>query len=197
LLRAHEWPRDRELRVRVGIHTGEPAIAEEGYLGLDVVRGARICSAAHGGQVLVSETTRALVRGDEPEGVELRNLGEHHLKDLEHPEPLYQLVAPGLPETFPAPRSLDTANAPPVPVPALRIPARERELAEQAVVAVRDLDDLGPAIERQVESLLGSAGIPNVAPATRPTRGARARSLGWAFLALVVVVAAWLLLRAL
>ena len=92
-LQGHDWPDGGELRVRMGIHTGEPTIGEEGYLGLDVVRGARICSAAHGGQVLVSETTRALVRGDEPEGVELRDLGEHHLKDLEHAERLYQLVA--------------------------------------------------------------------------------------------------------
>jgi class 3 adenylate cyclase len=134
-LQEHTWPGRKELRVRMGIHTGEPTIGEEGYLGLDVVRGARICAAAHGGQVLVSETTRALVRGDEPANLQLRDLGEHHLKDLEHPERLYQVVAPGLRADFEAPRSLDREAAALVPVPALHVAARERQLAEQAVAA--------------------------------------------------------------
>jgi class 3 adenylate cyclase len=199
-LQAHDWPAGQELRVRIGIHTGEPTIGEEGYLGLDVVRGARICSAAHGGQILVSETTRALVRGDEPTGLELRDLGEHHLKDLDHAERLFQLVAPGLEDEFAAPRSLDTETAPPVPLPALRIPVRERELAEQALAAAEDLDALGPSIERQVEEALRAAGVPAAqAPAPRavsPLRGARAVGLGWALAAVAVgAVAVWLLTR--
>jgi class 3 adenylate cyclase len=117
-VRDHAWPGDAELRVRMGLHTGEPAVGEEGYLGLDVVRAARLCAAAHGGQVLISETTRALLRGDEPEGVELRDLGEHGFKDLPHPERVYQLVAPGLPERFPA---LRTPEAP-GPEPRLPMP---------------------------------------------------------------------------
>jgi class 3 adenylate cyclase len=197
-LHEHDWPGETELRVRMGIHTGEPTIGDEGYLGLDVVRGARICSAAHGGQVLVSETTRALVRGDEPRGIELRDLGEHHLKDLEHPERLYQLASAGLPSAFAAPRSLDTATAPPVPIPALQIRTRERELAEQAVAAAKDLETLGPSIERQVQERLRSAGVPDATLSARPPSQPRSRALVWILPALgVAAVAVWVLLRAL
>ena len=61
------WPRDAEVRVRMGLHTGEPTVGDEGYVGLDVVRAARICSAGHGGQILISETTRALLGNELPE----------------------------------------------------------------------------------------------------------------------------------
>src|ERR687896_287828 len=99
---AESGGREADLRVRMGVHTGEPSIGGEGYLGVDVVRAARICSAAHGGQVLVSESTRALVGG-----ADLEDLGLHHLKDMEHAERLFQLVLPDLPGDFPAPRTLD------------------------------------------------------------------------------------------
>ena len=59
----------------MGLHTGEPSVGDEGYLGLDVVRAARICSAGHGGQILLSETTRALLGNDLPEGVAVVDLG--------------------------------------------------------------------------------------------------------------------------
>jgi hypothetical protein len=72
------------------MHTGEPTVGDEGYIGLDVVRAARICSAGHGGQILVSETTRALLGNQLPEGVSVRDLGEAHLKDIQH-EHVYQL----------------------------------------------------------------------------------------------------------
>ena len=146
----------------------------------------------------MSETTRALVRGDEPASGELVDLGEHHLKDLDHPERLYQLVAPGLPADFAAPRSLDTHTAPDVPLPALRIPTRERELAEGALAAVRDLELLGPAIERQGEEMLRTAGIPDTAPVARPAPGRRSRAVGWAVAGvLLAAVAVWLVLRVL
>jgi hypothetical protein len=74
----------------MGLHTGEPTVGEEGYVGLDVVRAARICSAGHGGQILVSETTRALVGNVLPEGVSVRDLGRQHLKDIQH-EHVYEL----------------------------------------------------------------------------------------------------------
>ncbi|HWQ02651.1 MAG TPA: adenylate/guanylate cyclase domain-containing protein, partial [Gaiellaceae bacterium] len=99
-LAAHEWPDGAEVKVRMGLHTGEPAVGEEGYIGLDVVRAARICSAGHGGQVLLSETTRALVGGDLPEGVAIRDLGEQKLKDV-RAEHLYQLELDGRPTYFP------------------------------------------------------------------------------------------------
>jgi hypothetical protein len=74
----------------MGLHTGEPTVGEEGYVGLDVVRAARICSAGHGGQILASETTRALVGNELPEGVSVRDLGKQHLKDVQY-EHVYEL----------------------------------------------------------------------------------------------------------
>ena len=65
-LAEHEWPDGTDVKVRMGLHTGEPTVGEEGYLGMDVVRAARICSAGHGGQILLSETTRALVGNTSP-----------------------------------------------------------------------------------------------------------------------------------
>lgn len=99
------WPDGVEVRVRIGLHTGEPTLGDEGYLGLDVVRGARIAAAAHGGQILMSETTRALLPSELPDGAAIVDLGEHQLKDLERPERLFQVVAPGLDEKFPEPRA--------------------------------------------------------------------------------------------
>jgi predicted ATPase/class 3 adenylate cyclase len=89
------------IRVRIGIHTGQPSIVADGYVGLDVHRAARICAAAHGGQVVLSQTTRDLV------DVEARDLGEHRLKDLTQPQPLYQLLAPGLETDFVPLRTLE------------------------------------------------------------------------------------------
>src|SRR6188472_1132490 len=99
-LRDHEWPDGQEVSVRMGLHTGEPSVGEEGYLGLDVVRAARICSAGHGGQILVSETTRALVGNDLPDGVSVRDLGKQNLKDVQR-EHVYELALNEAPEEFP------------------------------------------------------------------------------------------------
>src|SRR6059058_2583113 len=93
-LRDHEWPQGKELRVRMGVHTGEPTVGDEGYLGLDVVRAARISAAGHGGQILLSETTRALVGNDLPSGVAVHDLGEQNLKDIQH-ERVYELSLDG------------------------------------------------------------------------------------------------------
>jgi class 3 adenylate cyclase len=93
-LRDHEWPDGREVAVRIGIHTGEPHVGEEGYLGLDVVRAARISAAGHGGQILISETTRALLGNQLPEGVAVHDLGQQHLKDVQH-EHIYELTIDG------------------------------------------------------------------------------------------------------
>jgi predicted ATPase/class 3 adenylate cyclase len=95
------------VRVRIGIHTGEPRLTSGGYyVGVDLSRGARICSAAHGGQVLLSAATRNLVADE----VETRDLGEHLLKDIEEEERLYQLLAPGLELDFPPPRAPSPGN---------------------------------------------------------------------------------------
>jgi class 3 adenylate cyclase len=100
-LAAHQWPEGTEVRVRMSLHTGEPVVGEEGYVGVDVHRAARICAAGHGGQVLLSGTTAALVAGGLPDGVEEVALGEVRLKDLERPERVYQLAIEGLPRDFP------------------------------------------------------------------------------------------------
>ncbi len=106
-LAAHAWPDGAAIRVRMGLHTGEGVLVADGdYVGLDVHRAARVASAGHGGQVLVSSTTRALVDGALPAGVELRDLGEHRLKDLSRPERIGQLVIVGLPDHFPALKTL-------------------------------------------------------------------------------------------
>ena len=89
-----EWPGGSTVRVRIGLHTGEPVVGEEGYLGLDVVRAARISAAGHGGQILISETTRALLGNQLPEGVAVHDLGQQDLKDVQH-EHIYELTIDG------------------------------------------------------------------------------------------------------
>ena len=106
------------IRARMGVHTGDPLLTDEGYVGMDVHKAARICAAGHGGQVLVSERTKTLV-GD----ALVHPLGVHRLKDLTAPEPLYQLGD----EPFPPLRSLNTSNLPEQPTP---FAGRERELGE-------------------------------------------------------------------
>jgi predicted ATPase/class 3 adenylate cyclase/Tfp pilus assembly protein PilF len=107
------------LRVRMGIHSGEAAVTEEGYVGVDVHRAARICSTAHGGQIVVSEGTQALLDGNPA----LADLGLHRLKDLAEPVKLFQLGS----VQFPPLRSLNATNLPTQPTPLV---GRERELAE-------------------------------------------------------------------
>jgi class 3 adenylate cyclase len=93
-LREHAWPEAREVRVRMGLHTGEPHVGDEGYLGIDVVRAARIASSGAGGQILISETTRALLGNVLPDGVAVLDLGERHLKDIQH-EHVYEVAVDG------------------------------------------------------------------------------------------------------
>ena len=97
----HDWPGGIPVRVRMGLHSGEPVRHEDGYVGLDVHRAARIAAVAHGGQVVLSEATRQLAGSRLPAGASLRDLGLHRLKDIEAPEHIYQLAAAGLPERFP------------------------------------------------------------------------------------------------
>jgi predicted ATPase/class 3 adenylate cyclase/DNA-binding CsgD family transcriptional regulator len=126
-LAAHPWPDGVSVHVRMGLHTGEPQLSAEGYVGLDVHRAARIMSAGHGGQVLLSQTTRDLVEHDLPEGVSLRDLGAHRLKDLQLKSQLFQLVIGGLPASFPPLKTLDTHpnNLPIQPTPFI---GREQEV---------------------------------------------------------------------
>ncbi len=94
-LSSHEWPADEHVRVRMGIHSGEAAETASGLVGLEVHRAARVAAVAHGGQVLVSLAAGGLVRDSLPVGASLRDLGAHRLKDLGHPEQLFQLEAEG------------------------------------------------------------------------------------------------------
>jgi predicted ATPase len=132
---AEEAQVELELPVRMGIHTGEPQLTAEGYVGMDVHRAARICSAAHGGQVVVSETSARLLE------VELRDLGEHRLKDLGRPVRLYQLGE----ADFPPLRSLNQTN----------LPAQPTELVGRA----RELEELVPLVgSERVVTLTGAGG---------------------------------------
>jgi len=99
-LAEHPWPDDERVRVRMGLHTGEPAVGEERYVGLGVHRAARIGAVGHGGQVLLSNATRELVE-DAVGGVSVRVLGTYRLKDIDRPEPLFQLDIDGLETEFP------------------------------------------------------------------------------------------------
>jgi class 3 adenylate cyclase len=112
--RAHAkgtWPGGVDVRIRLGLHTGEPAVGDEGYTGLDVVRASRIAATGAGGQVLLSDTTRAIVAGDLGEGVELRAVGERRLKDIDLPEPIFELVIDGAPAGPPADAPVDEPAA--------------------------------------------------------------------------------------
>ena len=129
-----DWPNGNAVKVRMGMHTGEPTRSDEGYVGMDVHAAARVCSAGHGGQILVSEATTALVRDElAAHELTLRDLGEHKLKDIEGGQHLFQVVIPGLQSDFSPLRSLTTRpnNLPTPPTPFVG--------REQEVVSVRDL----------------------------------------------------------
>ena len=153
--RAHvveTWPDGVEVRVRIGLHTGEPTLHEEGYVGLDVVRAARICTVGRDGQLLLSETTRALLGSGLPEGVSVFPLGQRHLRGIDEPERVFEIAIDGL-EAEPT-----EAAAPPAPAPGS--PPAEREL-EQDIA--RRFDDLGARLavgiqDRVLRSLEGKAG---------------------------------------
>ena len=109
----HAWPDGAEVRVRMGLHTGEPALGEEGYHGLDVVRAARLSAVGGGGHVVLSETTRALLGSSLPDGVAVHPLGERQLKDIDEPERLYELDIEGVArsEVPPAPGAAGAPSA--------------------------------------------------------------------------------------
>ncbi|HEX2680204.1 MAG TPA: AAA family ATPase, partial [Candidatus Dormibacteraeota bacterium] len=117
---------DSRFRVRMGIHTGEPLVTDEGYVGLDVHRAARIAAAGHGGQILLSQSARDLVGRND-----VRDLGQHRLKDLPAPERIYQLGD----GDFPPLRSLQATH---LPMQATPFVGRKRELEEVRALLSRD-----------------------------------------------------------
>ncbi|MBA3431923.1 MAG: adenylate/guanylate cyclase domain-containing protein, partial [Actinobacteria bacterium] len=130
-LHAYGWPHGAPVLVRMGLHTGEPVVIDNDYVGIDVHRAARICDASHGGQVVMSDATRRLLE-DQLDGVAFRDLGEHRLKDLERSERIWQLVAEGLPSEFSRLRSARPPTNIPGQVGALI--GRKREIEELRVM---------------------------------------------------------------
>ncbi len=149
-LAAHEWPTGASVRVRMGLHTGAPLLAADRYIGLDVHRAARIASAGHGGQVLLSQATRDLAEGELPDGAQLVDLGEHRLKDLQRPEHLHQLLLPDLGGDYPPLKTLDHARH---NLPVQVTPLVGRDEAVRQVVGLLLRDDV------RLVTLTGPGGI--------------------------------------
>lgn len=149
---ATQWPENVPVRIRIGIHTGEPQPVEEGYIGLDVHRAARIMSVAHGGQVLISQITRDLVLNDLPDEILLRDLGEHRLKDIAGQTRLFQVLLPDLPAQDSA-RALAEAQSVSrlLPSPSTSFVGRKQELESLAQLIYRP--------EIRLLTLMGPAGV--------------------------------------
>jgi WD40 repeat protein/class 3 adenylate cyclase len=131
----HAWPEQVAVRVRMGVHTGEPWSGQEGYVGMDVHRAARIAHVGHGGQVLLSETTTALVQDELPPGVSLFDLGRHLLKDIHRPEHICQLVIEGMPAKFPPLTSLEA-----LPAEGVRLPRQVGKCPYRGLSAFQEMD---------------------------------------------------------
>ena len=154
---AETWPGEVEVRVRIGLHTGEPTVHEEGYVGLDVVRAARICTVGRGGQILLSETTRALLGSGLPEGVSVFPLGQRHLRGIDEPERVFEIAIDGLEREDAATTAVSVSPPPAPPAPPRPV---EQEL-EQDIS--RRFDDLGARLaagiqDRVLRSLEGKPG---------------------------------------
>jgi len=171
-LAAQRWPDALPLRVRIGIHTGTPTPAPPKYVGLDVHQAARVMAAAHGGQVLVTQTTRDL--NDSPGSrTAFRDLGEHELRDIPSPTHLYQLDLDGLETDFPPPRTV--ANRPTnLPAPVHALIGRTAELAV--------LDDLLTDPQVRLVTLAGAGGTGKTRLALEAAEQAREHFPGGVFL---------------
>jgi predicted ATPase/class 3 adenylate cyclase len=143
-LASEPWTHGRPLRVRMGLHTGEGVLGGDDYIGIDVNRAARIAAAAWGGQILVSEATKAMVEDSLLDGVVMRALGTHRLKDLARPEKLYDLAIVGLPGDFSPPRTLEVPSN--LPAQLTSFVGREAEVArvKELLAANRLLTVTGP-----------------------------------------------------
>lgn len=140
----HEWPDGEVVRVRMGLHTGEPAVGEEGYLGVDVVRAARLSATAKGGHVLLSEATRALLGSSLPEGVSVHAVGERQLKDIDEPERVYELSIEGV--------EVPDSETPPAAEPEGDWERRSEELAKRMTERINE------SVFRSLERSLGKLG---------------------------------------
>jgi len=164
-LAGHDWAHGEEIRVRMGLHTGEPQLGPGRYSGVSVHRTARICSAGHGGQILLSATTRSVVGDAPPQDLALRDLGEHKLKDFDEPERIFQVVAEGLRTDFPPLRTQRQAAGP-------VLVGREAELAD-----LLPLLDQALAGNGRLALIAGEAGIGKTRLADEVAEAARQRGL--------------------
>ena len=172
---AESWPAGEEVRVRIGLHTGEPAIHEEGYVGLDVVRAARICTVGRGGQILLSETTRALLGSGLPDGVSVFPLGQRNLRGIDEPERVYEIAIDDLEREEREPSATAPAAAEPAP-PA--VPSEEELVGDVS----RRFEDLGArlaaGIQQQVMRSLEARGPSSGDGSSADDIAARVASLG-------------------
>jgi len=141
-LARHAWPEGTEVRVRIGLHSGEPRVIGDDYVGLDVHQAARVMAAGHGGQVLLTDVTRALLH----ERFEVRDLGDHRLKDLAGSQRLYQLHVDGVPAEFPPLKTLDSRPT--------NLPVQQTAFVGRA----RELDEIGGLLGRGETQLLTLTG---------------------------------------
>ncbi|HLZ61024.1 MAG TPA: adenylate/guanylate cyclase domain-containing protein, partial [Ktedonosporobacter sp.] len=146
----HAWPQGSVVRVRIGLHTGEPQHSNEGYIGADVHQAARIMSAGHGGQILLSQAVATLVEPHLPSGVRLQDLGVHRLKDLSHPTHMFQLLIDELPTDFPALKALEH-HPNHLPLQPTAFIGREQEIARLRDLLLRE--------EVRLLTLTGPAGV--------------------------------------
>ena len=160
------WPDRVEVRVRIGLHTGEPAVGGERYVGMGVHRAARISAVGHGGQILVSSATRELIADDLPSGALLVDLGEYQLKDLDRAERVYQVLVDGLPAQFPPLKAPGVGGASP-------FVGREREHAELSAVLELALTGSGRLVLVAGEAGIGKSRLADELAATAQGRGAR------------------------
>ncbi len=145
----HGWTDGEVVRVRMGLHTGEPAVGAEGYLGIDVIRAARLASTGRGGSVLLSETTRALLGSSLPDGVSVHALGERRLKDIDEPERIYELEIDGVEQPEPpAPEEAPPAEKSPLDARADDFASRLQERINESVLSSLE-KSLGKLDERR------------------------------------------------
>jgi class 3 adenylate cyclase len=178
-----EWPEDVSVRLRIGLHTGEAVLHEEGYLGLDVVRAARICTVGRGGHILLSESTRALVGAALPAGVSVFPLGERHLRGIDEPERVYELEIEDLPVEEPTPEESPAAPEP-VTGAVEADQTRERDIDRRfANLGARLAEGIQERVLASLERTLGRVGrtdeeTPSVDSSAVDDIAARAANLG-------------------
>jgi class 3 adenylate cyclase len=168
--RAHAaatWPNGETVRVRIGLHTGEPAIHDEGYVGLDVVRAARICTVGRGGQILLSETTRALLGSGLPDGVSVFPLGQRHLRGIDEPERVYEIAIEDLEQQEAEPAAPPTPVEAPAPLER-RVEDRFEDLGARLAAGIQEqvmrrLEETFGRAESQTETPGGASSVDDIA----------------------------------